>query len=141
MTRPTPTRHASPPDVTETRALVAPATTPDSMSPSRGRLGTTSENTDDMRPGMWSGVTVWLIVERHTALTESAAPATTSSAAAIHSELASPTNVIATAHAVTAQITTRPSLRVCDNHPVVIAATVAPSDTAEYRTPVPLAPA
>ena len=111
------------------------------MSPSRGPLVTTSEKTEDMRPRMWSGVTVWLIVVRHTALMESAAPATASSAAAIHSEDASPANVIATAHAITAQITTNPSLRVCDSQPVVIAATVAPSDTAEYRTPVPVAPA
>src|SRR3954452_23948497 len=72
------------------RGLVAAATVPDSTSPRRGPLVTTSENTDDMRPRMWSGVTVWLIVERQTALTLSAAPATASSAGASHSELTAP---------------------------------------------------
>ncbi len=78
--------HSSPPETTEKRTPKAPATAPDSMSPSRGPPVTTSEKTDDMRPRMWSGVTIWLIVDRHTALTESAAPATASSAAAAHSE-------------------------------------------------------
>src|SRR4051794_19696902 len=43
---PTPAMHASPPEVIEKRGLVSDATVPDSMSPSRGPLVTTSENTD-----------------------------------------------------------------------------------------------
>ena len=111
------------------------------MSPSRGPPVTTSENTDDMRPRMWSGVTVWLIVERHTALTESAAPASASSAAATHSEPARPASAIAAPQATTAQITISPSRRACASHPVISAATVAPAETAAYSTPVPAAPA
>ena len=42
---------------------------PDSRSPSRGPLVTTSMNMDDIRPRSASGVTVWLMVERQTALT------------------------------------------------------------------------
>ena len=57
---------------------------------------------------MRSSVTDWLIVVRHTALTESAAPATANSAAATHSELASPARATAAPHTTTAQITTRP---------------------------------
>ena len=68
-------RRPTPPEKTEKRAVVSEATAPDSMSPRRGPLVTTSEKTDDMRPRIASGVTVWLIVERQTALTLSAAPA------------------------------------------------------------------
>ena len=46
------------------------------MSPRRGPLVTTSENTLDIRPRIASGVTVWLMIWRQTALTLSAAPAT-----------------------------------------------------------------
>ena len=82
----TPAMQARPPEVTEKRGLVSPATVPDSTSPSRGPLVTTSEKTDDMRPRIASGVTIWLIELRHTALTLSAAPAIASSTAAGHSE-------------------------------------------------------
>ena len=68
--------------MTEKRALVAAATTPDSMSPRRGPLVTTSENTLDIRPRIASGVTVWLMIWRQTALTLSAAPASARHAAA-----------------------------------------------------------
>lgn len=102
---------------------------------------TTIENTEDMRPRMRSGVTVWLIVERATALTESAAPATASSSAATHSERASPTTAIALPQTITAQITTIPRRRVLRSQPVVSAPTVAPADTDACRTPVPAAPA
>src|SRR3954449_7543040 len=121
---------ASPPDRTEKRGPVTPATAPASTSPRRGPLVTTSENTDDMRPRIASGVTVWLIVERQTALTLSAAPATARSAAAIHSEPASPASAIAAPHATTAQTTIRPRRRALPSQPVVSAATVAPAETA-----------
>src|SRR4051812_38690783 len=108
MIRPTPATHATPPETTEKRGDVRPATAPDSTSPSRGPLVTTSEKTEDIRPRIESGVTVWLIVERHTALTLSAPPATASSRAASHSEPAKPAMVTATPQTTTAQMTIRP---------------------------------
>jgi len=75
---------------------------PDSRSPSRGPLVTTNMNTDDIRPRSASGVTVWLIVERHTALTESAAPATNRHPTASHSESTMPAAAMARPHAATA---------------------------------------
>ena len=57
---------------------------PDSRSPSRGPLVTTSVKIALIRPLSSSGVTVWLMIERQTALMLSAAPATASSAAASH---------------------------------------------------------
>ena len=62
--------------MTEARVPSAAAAPPASTSPRRGPLVTTSEKTDDIRPRIASGVTAWLITERHTALTLSAAPAT-----------------------------------------------------------------
>jgi hypothetical protein len=109
---------------------VRPATLPDSTSPSRGPLVTTSEKTDDIRPRMASGVTIWLIELRHTALTLSAAPAIASSTAAGHSEPTMPTPAMAVPHTTTAQMTITPSFRACSIQPVVRAATVAPADTA-----------
>src|SRR3954469_15971436 len=76
------TTQANPPETTAACAVKAEAARPDSTSPRRGPLVTTSMNTDDMRPRMASGVAVWLIVVRQTALTLSAAPASASSAAA-----------------------------------------------------------
>ena len=52
---------ARPPETTDARTPASAATVPDSTSPSRGPLVTTSEKTDDMRPRIASGVTVWLI--------------------------------------------------------------------------------
>ncbi len=86
-------------------------------------------NTDDMRPRIGSGVTVWLIVERQTALTESAAPATASSPAAIHREGTRPAAAIARPHTHTETITIRPSRFACSSQPVVSAAMVAPAET------------
>ena len=86
-------------------------------------------NTEDIRPRIASGVTVWLIVERQTALTESAAPATASSPAAIHSDGTSPAAAIARPHTQTAPMTIRPRRFACSSQPVVSAATVAPADT------------
>ena len=74
--------HARPPETTDVRTPASAATVPDSTSPSRGPLVTTTEKTDDMRPRIASGVTIWLIDERQTALTESAAPAIASIAIA-----------------------------------------------------------
>src|SRR3954451_5471083 len=101
--------HASPPDVIEKRALVSEATVPASMSPRRGPLVTTREKTDDIRPRIESGVTVWLITERQTALTLSAAPATASRAAADHRLDTTPTSAIAAPQASTAPMTMSPS--------------------------------
>ena len=83
-----------------------------------------------MRPRIASGVTIWLIELRQTALTLSAAPATASSTAAGHSEPTTPTSAIAAPHATTAQITMIPRRRACSIQPVVSAAMVAPADTA-----------
>ena len=121
---------ARPPEATEKRGLVRPATVPDSTSPSRGPLVTTSEKTDDMRPRIASGVTIWLIELRQTALTLSAAPATASSTAAGHSEPTTPTSAIAAPHTTTAQMTIIPRRRACSIQPVVSAAMVAPAETA-----------
>src|ERR1700733_6140825 len=129
-----------PPETTEKRGVASEATPPDSTSPSRGPLVTTSEKTEDMRPRIASGVTVWLIVERHTALTLSAAPASANRAIAAHSERTSPANAIATPHASTAQITIRPRRRTCVSQPVLSAASVAPAETAANKAPVPAAP-
>src|SRR3954469_14508440 len=68
------TTQANPPETTAACAVKAEAARPDSTSPRRGPLVTTSMNTDDMRPRMASGVAVWLIVVRQTALTLSAPP-------------------------------------------------------------------
>src|SRR3954471_18329335 len=122
--------HARPPETTDARTPDSAATVPDSTSPRRGPLVTTSEKTDDIRPRIASGVTVWLIVERQTALTLSAAAATASRAAAIHSDPASPASAIAAPHATTAQTTIRPRRRALPSQPVVSAAIVAPAETA-----------
>src|SRR3954447_4435065 len=97
-TTPTEATHASLPDTTLKRGVAADATVPASMSPSRGPLATTRLKTDDMRPRMWSGVTDCEIVERHTALTLSAAPATANSRQAGTIELIAPAAAIATPH-------------------------------------------
>src|ERR1041385_4812720 len=97
---------ATPPDTTEKRVLVAAATAPASTSPRRGPLVTTSENTEDMRPRSASGVRDWLMTERQTALTLSAAPATARSAAAGHSEDTTPAPAIARPQTHTAPIVT-----------------------------------
>ena len=106
------------------------ATPPASTSPRRDPPATTSPKTDDMRPRMASGVTVWLIVDRQTALTLSAAPATASRAAAVHRPPTRPAAAIAAPQTSTAKITIRPRRRACSSQPVVSAATVAPAATA-----------
>src|SRR3954467_6984564 len=120
---------ARPPEAIENLALVSDATTPDSVPPRRGPLVTTSEKTLDIRPRRCSGVTVWLMIERHTALTLSAAPATASSAAAGHRLGISPAAAMARPQTTTAPMTMRPSQRACSTQPVVSAAIVAPADT------------
>ena len=81
------------------------------------------------------------MIERQTALTLSAAPASASSAAAGHSEPARPAAAIAKPQTTTAAITTSPSLRTRSIQPVVSAATVAPAETEANNSPVPAAPA
>src|SRR6202012_1313841 len=115
-----------PPESTEKRGVEIEAIVPDSMSPSRGPLVTTSEKAADIRPRIASGVTVWLIVERQTALIESAAPARASSAIAAHSVPTRPASAIAAPQHMTAQITTTPSRLVRVSQPVLRAAIVAP---------------
>ena len=70
------------------------------------------------------------MVERQTALTLSAAPATASSTAAGHSAGISPASAIAAPQITTAQMMISPSRRACASQPVVSAATVAPTETA-----------
>ena len=94
-----------------------------------------------MRPLSASGVTVWLMIERQTALTLSAAPATASSAAAGQMLGMKPAAAIARPQTSTAPITIRPSHLACSTQPVVSAATTAPAETLAYSRPVPLAPA
>ena len=81
------------------------------------------------------------MIERHTALMLSAAPAIASSAAAGHRLGMKPALAIARPQTTTAPITIRPSQRACSTHPVVSAAIVAPAETLAYSSPVPLAPA
>src|ERR1700748_3760108 len=137
----TPARHNSPPETTENRGPAAPATAPDSRSPTRGPPVTTRVKTEDIRPRLRSGVTVWLMVVRHTALTESAAPATASRAAAGHSDPMSPASATAAPQTATAQMTITPSRRAWLIQPVNSAVTVAPAETEAYSTPVPAAAA
>src|SRR5215831_2658520 len=111
------------------------------MSPSRGPERTTIWKTDDMRPRIASGVTVWLIVVRDTALTLSAAPAIARNTHAGASDVISPAAAIASPQTITAPITIRPSRRAWLSQPAVSAATVAPIDTDAYSAPVPAAPA
>src|SRR3954447_18397863 len=122
--------HARPPLTTLKRGVAADAIVPASTSPSLGPLATTRLNTDDIRPRMWSGVTDCEIVERHTALTLSAAPATANRIAAGTIELIAPAAAMARPHTATDASTMRPSHRACSSQPVVRAAIVAPAETA-----------
>ena len=74
-----PTTQRIPPETTEKRRLVSDATMPASRLPSAGVLATCANSIPPSRPRISSGVTVSTIVERNTALTWSAAPATASS--------------------------------------------------------------
>src|SRR4051794_37710705 len=132
---------ATPPEPTEKRGVEADAPAPASTSPSRGPLATTRLNTDDIRPRMWSGVSDCEIVERQTALTESAAPATANASAASQIELNTPAIATPPPQTATAPSVIRPSQRACSSQPVVSAATVAPTATAAFSRPVPAAPA
>jgi hypothetical protein len=84
ITTTTPATQARPPLTTATPAVMSEAARPDSRSPRRGPLVTTRLKIADMRARSGSGVTVWLMIDRQTALTLSVAPATASSAAAGH---------------------------------------------------------
>ena len=137
----TPATQARPPETTENRGVASDATAPASTSPSRGPLRTTSMSTADMRPRSASGVTVWLIVIRQTALTLSAAPASANSARAGRSEVTRPAAAMAAPQAATAKITIRPSRRAFSSHPDPRTASVAPAETEAKRKPVPVAPA
>src|SRR5450631_2179861 len=123
---PTDTRQARPPDTTENLGVVTAATDPDSTSPSRGPLATTRLKTADTRPRIASGVRVWVMVDRQTALTLSAAPASANSTAAGQSAVMNPAAAIANPQTATAASTIRPRRRALAIQPVVRAATVAP---------------
>src|SRR4051812_35697992 len=111
--------HATPPDTTLKRGVDSDATVPASTSPSRGPLATTRLNTDDIRPRMWSGVSDCEIVDRHTALTLSAAPAIAKRTSAGQSVLIRPAPAIATPQTATLASTIRPSHRARSSQPVV----------------------
>ena len=74
-----PTRHARPPDTTETCTPPRAATAPASASPSLGPPVTTAVCTAFKRPLSASGANRWSIVPRNTAEMTSAAPASASS--------------------------------------------------------------
>ncbi len=109
--------------------MVSAATVPDSMSPSRGPPATTRLKTEEMRPRIASGVSVCIIVERQTALTESAAPARAKQIAAPQIALTTPARAMKIAQKATATRAMRPRRRACDIQPVVSAATVDPAAT------------
>ena len=132
-----PAMQARPPDVIEKRALVSDATAPASMSPSRGPLVTTSENTDDIRPRMRVRCHCLVDVERQTALTLSAAPAMREQRRRGPQRADQPGSRDRRPHASTAAITIRPRRRACSSQPVVSAATVAPAETAANKQPGP----
>ncbi len=79
---------------------------------------------------MASGVAVTRIVLRQTALTLSAAPATTRHPIATARLVVSPARVTATPDAAIAATTIRPSRRMWLSHPVENAETVAPNESA-----------
>ncbi len=122
---------ASPPDTTEIWGLVSEATSPASKFPSLGPPVTTMMWIADMRPRSASGTASWRIVERNTALSTSAAPATARSVrASQNSRVTRPNAVMAAPHPITAQITARPWCRMRLTHPVVRAPRRAPADGA-----------
>src|SRR3954447_26944631 len=132
--------HATPPDTTLKRGVATDATEPASTSPSRGPLATTRLNTDDIRPRMWSGVSDCEIVERQTALTLSAAPATANRSAPGQIHLLKPPATTGSPHTPPLGSRRPPSHRACSSQPVVSAATVAPAATDARSNPVPCAP-
>src|SRR6185369_10706239 len=73
-TTPTEARQTRPPLTTEKAGLTIAATLPDSTSPRRGPPATTRLKTELTRPRIQSKISTCIIVERQTALTESAAP-------------------------------------------------------------------
>src|SRR3954469_10010921 len=105
---PTDATHARPRETTLKRGVATDATEPASTSPSRGPLATTRLNTDDIRPRMWSGVTDCEIVERQTAPTLAAAPATANRSAAGQIEVISPPAAMASPQTATEPSTIRP---------------------------------
>src|ERR1700712_5640445 len=116
---PTQARHTSPPETTEKEGEAIVATVPDSTSPRRGPPATTRLKTEEMRPLIRSGVSTCIIVERQTALTESAAPARAKNAAAGQIVLTNPAAAMKRPQKATATRTMRPRRRAWDIQPVV----------------------
>ena len=99
---------ASPPETTENSMLVAVATAPDSMSPSRGPPWTTAIWMEDIRLRKRSGMVVCRMVLRSTAETTSAQPAMASRTRAIHRVSTRPKAAMAAPQTMTATMTARP---------------------------------
>ena len=100
--------HASPPETIEKRTLTSEATIPASRFPSAGVPATCASSIPERRPRMASGVTWSRIVERSTALTKSAAPATARNTSATGTVVASPNVAIATPQPAAATQTPSP---------------------------------
>ncbi len=79
------------------------------------------------RPRSSSGVSVCWMVLRQTALIESAAPATASQSRPIQRELTKPNAMIATPQTAMEMTTTRPRRPERDSHPLLSAASTAPT--------------
>src|ERR1700760_4745551 len=116
---PTEARQIRPPETTEKEGEAIAATLPDSTSPRRGPPATTRLKTEFTRPRIRSGVSTCIIVERQTALTESAAPARAKNAAAGQMLLTKPAAAMKRPQKATATSTIRPSRRAWEIQPVV----------------------
>ena len=128
-TTPTDATHATPPETTAKRGVAADATAPDSTSPRRGPLATTRLNTDDMRPRMWSGVSVCEIVDAADGADAVGGAGDGEQDARPDDRRSARRRAIASPQTATAASTIRPSQRACSSQPVVSAATVAPAAT------------
>ena len=122
-----PITQRNPPDTIEKRRLVSDATTPASTLPSVGALATCMNSMPVSRPRMLSGVALSMIVERKTALTLSAAPATASSSEPAQSVFVKPNAAIAIPHPAAAITTASPCRRTCGIQPDASDETSAPA--------------
>ena len=118
---------AMPPVTTEKRRLVSDASTPASRLPSEGALATCASSIPDMRPRIASGVACIRIVERRTALTKSAAPASPRKTSASPSCPASPKQRIAAPQSAAPTQTPSPCRRTWPTHPDSSEAASAPT--------------
>src|SRR6201995_1593097 len=105
---PTEAKQTSRRETTEKEGEASAATPPDSTSPMRGPPATTRLKTELTRPRIRSGVSTCIIVERQTALTESAAPARAKNAAADQMLFTKPAAAMKMPQRATATSTMRP---------------------------------